>query len=448
MTAGIEKWAAPAFVGLCLLIGGSAQWPWATAALRLLAIALLAVSIAKPRERELRFPLWLAGLAAALALLQLVQLPAPLWAPLPGHQPFAAGYELLELPVPALPLSLDPAATISAALALLVPAAVFAALSTREGSSQARTMAVVLVVTMAGALLGILQWQSGSQRLYPYTFSDWSTAPGFFANPNHMGLLLVASIPLAAGLASERWQAHRRRSKRLPALVALGAAALVAIAVIPLEESYAALVLLPPVALASALIPRWGQYERWRQGAGVALLALAAAALIAGVTFGDRLLATDNSSIVTRSDIWSRTARAASDFAPLGSGLGTFERVYPRYEDPAKVDATYVNHAHNDYLELALEGGLPALLLVGAFLWWWIRQSIRAWRSSAEPPAARAAAIAGTAILVHSLVDFPLRTPAIAAVFAVCVAIVASPPRMTGVSNDGDIRRTRHRTIR
>lgn len=442
------SWTTPAFVGLCLVLGGSVQWPWATAALRLLAVVLLVLSLGRPRDREQRFPLWLAGLAAGLALLQIIPLPASLWTHLPGHAQFGAGYALLGLQPPALPLSLDPAATVDCVLALLIPVAVFAALCVRDGPSPTRTIAVILAVTMAGALLGILQWQSGTQRLYPYPFSDWSTAPGLFANPNHMGLLLVASIPMAAGLASERWQAHRRRSRRLAALVALGAVVLIALAVIPLEESYAALFLLAPVVAASALIPGWGKREPWRRATGWGLLVLIAAASIGGVALRDRLLATNNASVVTRSDIWSRTAHAAADFAPVGSGLGTFERVYPYYEDPAAVDATYVNHAHNDYLEVALEGGVPALALLGALLWWWTRQSIRVWRSTAEPPIARAAVIAGTAILVHSLVDFPLRTPAIAALFAVCLAIVAGPLRMTGVSHTGDIRRTRHRTIR
>src|SRR3546814_14127035 len=42
---------------------------------------------------------------------------------------------------------------------------------------------------------------------------------------------------------------------------------------------------------------------------------------------------------------------------------------------------TYFNHAHNDFLEVVLDGGLPAALLLLVAIGWYAIASIRAWRA-------------------------------------------------------------------
>ena len=152
-------------------------------------------------------------------------------------------------------------------------------------------------------------------------------------------------------------------------------------------------------------------------------------------------------SVQTRDVMLRTTARAIADFMPLGSGLGSFPKVYDLYEDPRQVTDTYVVHAHNDYAELALETGIPGILLLLAFLAWWAGQAWQVWRSAESAPFARAASIATAAILAHSLVDFPLRTAAIASVFAACLALLADR-RAAPPSEPGDLRPTRHLELR
>ena len=62
-------------------------------------------------------------------------------------------------------------------------------------------------------------------------------------------------------------------------------------------------------------------------------------------------------------------------------------------------------------------------------------------------PVARAASIASAAILAHSLVDFPLRTAAISAAFAMFAALLADR-RQPIASDPGDLRPTRHFVLR
>ena len=78
---------------------------------------------------------------------------------------------------------------------------------------------------------------------------------------------------------------------------------------------------------------------------------------------------------------------------------------------------------------LWLETGIPGLILIALFLFWWGRRVVAIWRSPTIDHYARAATIASAAILAHSVVDYPLRTAAISAVFAMCLALMVQPRR-------------------
>ena len=120
---------------------------------------------------------------------------------------------------------------------------------------------------------------------------------------------------------------------------------------------------------------------------------------------------------------------------PIGSGLGTFVPVYAMFEKPEDtfMDA-YVNHAHNDLLELWLDTGAMGLVLMAIFVIWFVPRSIEIWRNA--PPGAReidwSLARAGTIIVAlvaaHSFVDYPLRTSAMMAIIAFASALLIDPP--------------------
>ena len=75
--------------------------------------------------------------------------------------------------------------------------------------------------------------------------------------------------------------------------------------------------------------------------------------------------------------------------------------------------------AHNTYLELAVELGLPASLILIAIPAW---ITYRCWRGQAErhrDALYPAVAVAASVLVgVHSLFDFSLQIPAVAAVYA------------------------------
>ena len=73
---------------------------------------------------------------------------------------------------------------------------------------------------------------------------------------------------------------------------------------------------------------------------------------------------------------------------------------------------------------------------------WWCRAVIRMRPSPAADHIAMAGAIASAALLLHSLVDYPLRTASMSAVSAVCLVLIVQS-RRTSVS-ETDLRPVRH----
>ena len=440
---------APAYLLLCLVLGGSAQGIWTNVFLQLAGLAIIAWAATTPSpEPAPRAVRWLNRIALAtlaIVLVQLIPLPASLWPNLGGRAQLAADFALLGEPVPALPLSVTPHETLATVLRVIPAVAIFCAIAQLRAYRRTWLALALVAGTLAGVLLGVLQAASANPTESPwylYPFSSWGQAVGFFANANHMGDQLVVTLPfLAALIAASRG----KRVQQYSGIVAMAAGvALVILVGIALNRSIAAYVLTIPVALASLLLLARPQRRVRNWGIAAATVIAAVAALIALGPAADRLGSTV--SVSSRAEMAKTTLAAARDFAPFGSGLGSFRAVYRHYENPDTVDRVATNHAHNDYLELALEMGLPGVAVMLAFLAWWAVVASSAWRSTASSPYARAAAIASAAILFHSLVDYPLRTAALSAVFAMCLGLMLVRPRAKK-ADESELWPTRHMGI-
>jgi O-antigen ligase len=90
-----------------------------------------------------------------------------------------------------------------------------------------------------------------------------------------------------------------------------------------------------------------------------------------------------------------------------------------------------VNDAHNDYLELVMEAGLPAALGICLFFCFFVVAGFRIMRGAfGEQRALAGSAFVGiTMILLHSLVDYPLRMIAISTTLAFLSALVIPAAR-------------------
>jgi O-antigen ligase len=435
------------YLFLCILLGGSAQGVWSNLALQLLGMAMIAwAAIApEPRDQEtdsLAFVYLLLGLSGLLIFLQLIPMPPSLWAELPGRSELHAGLRLIGNSLPQLPLSETPYRSVMTLFALIPGLALFVAVKMLRPSPAWLAFAIVAGMVCSIALGALQVASAGDRWAYLYEITN-PGAVGVFANRNHMGTLLIVSIPFATALLISS-KGTRGGSAQARWVIGIAAVLLVIVG-IALNGSLAAISLAFPVFIASgALFP---QARRWR----VIALPVGGMALIGGVVLlGSTPIATviteggAETSIHMRQTIRSTTVSAIRDSFPVGTGLGSFEQVYRQYEDLTAVTSKYVNHAHNDYLELVLELGAPGLLLILLFLCWWGIAAIKMWRSPLSTPFGRAASIASAAILAHSVVDYPLRTAAIAAIFGVAIALMAHRLRGAPSETAGERRPARH----
>lgn len=413
------------------------------AALPLLVLGLLALL----RRHDLgahKFGLGVAAAVAAMPLLQLIPLPPAIWTGLPGRDQLVLALEVTGIPQGWLPLTLTPDKTWRSFLALLPPLAMFVGLLALRADGRMRLVQLLLAAALLSILLGAAQLASGSDDLYPWTTTDAGNVTGFFANRNHLATLVLIGIPFATVLGAT---SLRRGGSRLPLWLSILYIALAAVA-LGVIRSRAGVVLFAPV-LGASLLAAWVAAGRGRPRP--LLLGLVGGAAIAitavGVFAAAPLLARFDPAGAPegRFENWPIVAEAAEAHLPLGSGLGSFDAVYRSVEPLEQLDPTFFNQAHNDYLETWLEAGWLGAALIIAFLVWFARRSWTAWRAgvSTQRDLQRAATIAIGAVLLHSAADYPLRTAALATVFALCCGLLE-----LAVRADAELSPERHRRSR
>ena len=115
----------------------------------------------------------------------------------------------------------------------------------------------------------------------------------------------------------------------------------------------------------------------------------------------------------SRREIARSTLKMISTHPWIGFGLGTFPTVYPEY---AVFDVgRFVEHAHNDWLEWAAEGGIPFLLVWIGLLLWVVRPAVRTgW------------GIGVLGCFLHALVDYPFARFGISAWVLILIGMLAA----------------------
>lgn len=438
-----------------LVLGGGTRGGFLSdAILELLAIPALLFALyslaaspwrQSPTRRRTEWALLYCLALAVLPIIQLIPLPPWIWSRLPGHDSVTAVFDLLREGRPWMPISVSPNATWLSFVSLLPPLAIFISAIQLGYRERSRLILGIVGFGVISAFLGLTQVAQGpASPLRFYAFTNTSEAVGFFANRNHLAALLYSVLIYAAVFASDAsfkagsW-ADLARFK--PATIAVLTAGFVAIVVLIAGETVA------------------------RSRAGLALLIVALAGAFAlvladrrnasGMTpnkllFGAVLVATilvvqfalyrildrfaSEAADDARIPFAHNTIHAALAFLPFGSGLGTFVPVYAMFEPPADLlPNLYANHAHNDILEFWLEAGVIGIGLMVVFVAWLGFNAVRLWwnglprATPLDVALARAATLVLALLIVHSFFDYPMRTEAIMAIFAVSCALLIEP---------------------
>lgn len=442
---------AVTLIASIMLGGGTRSGFLSDAVLQLIAIPAFVVALSSLTvlpwsggNRAAEWGVMLCLAAVILPLVQLVPLPPWIWTRLPHREQITGVFDMLRQPLPWLPISVVPSMTWAALISLMPPLAIFLSVI-QLGYHQRRMISLVIVaVGILSAFLGLLQVAQGTAS--PWRFfvvTNNTEAVGFFANRNHLAALLYSVLMFGAAWAinvgySASSSGNARRFETAWAVTLVGSflGLVILIAAEGMTRSRAGLGLMI-VALFAALWLAMSDRRRSSTSTPVKLIvgSVIVAVLLTMQFALVRIVARFEDPLQgARIPIAENTIAAAEAYMPFGSGFGTFVTVYPGFEPPQDaLDNKYVNHAHDDLLEVILEGGAMSLMMMAGFIIWFFLVATNAWRRPPEDARgidvllARAATFIVPLILIHSAVDYPLRTGGIMAVFALACGFLVKP---------------------
>lgn len=412
-------------VDVCLLAfaGGPPPNEIAIAMFVLVAVALTGLLALTPLAREHGPSLWLRGLLiaiVALPTLQLVPLPPVLWHSLPGGDLRKDVLTLVGAAQSWQPLSLVPLETGGAVLLAYSFVALLAAMIALSRRRFEQLLMIIELVVLVNITIGIIQVASGGSP-HLVTKADHGALLGFFANKNHAGVTLAAGLALFAYIVEivPVLRAHRA--------IWLAAALLSAFICVVPTNSRAGLLLTLGSGLWIAL--RFIVTGKRRTRIAVGLSGVVLAALLSLSPVFDRVY--HRFDAVGQDPRWRYVQQSMpllENYGLLGVGGGGFYRVFIVNEQLDWVKPTFVNEAHNEYLQTAIEYGVPGILLIFAAIATLIYSGWSRWWQTVPGSAARRQLEVGGVIvllfLLHSVADYPLRRPACWALFAAGCAMI------------------------
>jgi len=317
----------------------------------------------------------------------------------------------------------------------------------REARQIRRVLYLFVCVGTFQAFYGVLEYLSGHQHIFAYQKRYYvDAATGTFINRNHYAAFLEMTLLVALGLlfsrlrepqSGETWRGRvlaltdRRASLNLTLLLCIGITGVGLV----LSYSRAGIILGLCTAVAFCL---WQFRQGWSLKKTLLVGLLAAVVFVPMYGVGYWTL-TGRYSLLTnevtmpggRMAVWRKTADIIKDYPILGTGVGTFQFVLPRYRE-ATTTAFY-DYTHNDYLQVLAETGIfgGVLLAAGILL------VMKTWR---EPGAVRSGAVlraaCGFALLsvgLHEAMDFSLQIPANLLALTLLIGCLASLARSEGL---------------
>lgn len=453
--ANAAFWILCVLLAAVFLLGGGARGDiQSLMILRPLAILALGFGLGGLCLVHIRGYRFLCLMALGIAMvpaLQLIPLPPSWWSSLPGRSLVVEIGHVAGLGQLWRPISLVPEATLNSLYATSVPLAVLVLGIQLDATRLARLLWVVLALGGISASLSLLQILGDpSGPLFFYRITNPGTPVGLFANHNHHAFLLAFMLPMIAVAVA---------GKAGPVKLVGLAAALLLLPLILMTGSRAGLIAaFAAIAAIPLILPRERRQLALTRGGSPARkrLVLATVGSIAlilvglSVWFGrglalERLFA-DEVELDSRLRIAPTVIASILAYLPWGTGMGAFERVFQIHEGDELLLPAYMNHAHNDWLELALTGGLPAIFLAAMAACGFVLRARSLFAAKLAGLPSLTHARLGLAIVLlaalASLTDYPLRVPSLAALFVVATLWAGCPLPANGsmsaaASNNG-----------
>jgi O-antigen ligase len=316
-----------------------------------------------------------------------------------------------------------------------------------------RRLSVCLVlVGVASGAYGLVQWLTA---LGGSDATEALQASGSFGNRNHYAFFQEMLLLVGLGWLHVRLhEGPRKAADRVEAQEAKARASMVGLGVALIGLSLLFSLSRSGIAFAAAGGAFFLYLTRRARGTFLALGAgLLAAALWIGigpVVSRFEVIPDELSGENGRTTVWRDSLGALSDFWLTGSGASSFQYVYPMYRSFG--GRRFYSWAHNDYLQVGIELGLPGLALAAALAFSIARRARNVRRELFEAGSSLSQLHAGycaaaLAVALHSFTDFGLHLPANAALFAVILAAVTGMAPSASTRNPrGDKRALLRRT--
>ena len=421
--------------------------PWGAALLALLVVLLLMgwllgymsgrISLPHQTWRHLRLPLALLAIVQVWVWLQTLPMPRTWVAWLSPRAAF------LHLPADWVTLSVDPQLTRYQLLQGLIYTCGFC-LMVLLVNQRERIIKVLWTIVLSGsfqAVFGVLMTLSGLEYgFFVEKYSGEGVATGTFINRNHLAGYLVMCLAAGIGLLVSRLGSEPAISSRARARAVLQLLlssklrlrlllALMVVGLVLTRSRMGNLSFFMSMSMAGAVL-LLGSGRRMSGRVALLLLSLLLVDLfIVGRWFGvedvAQHLVQTKVSEETRDEVDVYSLGILKDYPWTGSGGGTFYTVFPHYSG-ADLGNDYFVHAHNDFLELAGDLGLPAFSILGLLVILTVR---RAWLVQYRTESRLDRGIGFTVLMVvgwvsiHSAADFNLYIPANAFTFTMLLSL-------------------------
>lgn len=415
----------------CIVLGGTSQYIY-TFKLPLYLISLLFIGgiLASNNRRDLSklitLPNLLISSFAALFILYCLPVWPSLWSGLAGRNLSVEGFTLLQEPLPWLPLSLHPEKTFLSIFDFLPILAVMMVTGlTKNNTELLWALYALLVIVFISFLFGLFQMVLGPEGNRLYAIYNPGRPLGFFSNTNHFACLCAMVLPVAFYLALKNIGSSSQ-SGSYAVQRFLGGMMIIAFSTaIILSGSGAGYLMLLIAFIVSPLIiinnKRVVKRMRILILCGIVLL-------VADFVFfsGQFWKVADNftSDISTsRSEIFKTITGFRKDYGLFGIGPGAFEHIYKIYESQSPISTSFVNQAHNDYVQLWLEFGVFGALAVIIGMVGFVRLAYKQIVSRERYTIIYL--LAAFMPIFHSSVDYPFRTIAISATFVFILSLIS-----------------------
>ena len=289
----------------------------------------------------------------------------------------------------------------------------------------------LLLLALAQTIFGMINYYSGVEPV-GWRPTGWAAlrVTGTYANRNFYANLVV--MCLGFGLASlismraKKYQGSDRNGVEsdLPVRLLLLSVTIVCLAGVYLSGSRGAfLSLVMGFVLVTLLAARASVA---RAGLGVILALVVLPVSLFGVTKLYARLTTEWGSVLTRVEQWQATLELVLAKWFMGYGPGTYEIVF-KANKPVGISPLTHNHAHSDVLEFLLEQGVAGFLPIFFLVWMVVLSGVATilkTKSYRKFVIGAGALFGVTAMLVHSLVDFPFQVPSNVIVFLSLLAVL------------------------